>query len=509
MTSITQTKFWQALQEHQHHIKNQSLRELFDKDSERKQRFSLQAAGVHLNYSRNVVTAETMHLLQALAEQATMQTHIKNLFQGEIVNQSEQRAAVHSALRAPVANMPVKIQAAIVDMQTKTHCIAEKIISGQWRGFSDMAITDVVNLGIGGSELGPAFVCQALKPYQQTTLRCHFVANADPEQLNDLFIQLNPATTLFLISSKSFSTQETLCNAENAKQWLLATGVTQKIILEKHFIAMTAETTCALAWGIPAENILPLLAEICGRFSVWSAVGLPVILLIGWENFKKFLNGAQAMDQHFQTTPLLKNMPIILALLSIWYINFWQAQTQAILPYTQRLQLLPVYLQQLHMESLGKSVRQDGMPVDYATGAIIWGGVETQGQHTFHQLLFQGSWLVPIDFIHITNASRILNVNCQAQAQALLQSKTEKEIISELLQQGLSQTEANHLAPHQMLAGNRPSTLLTLSKIAPETLGALIALYEHKVFTQSVIWDIDCFDQWGVEWGKELAKRYP
>lgn len=513
--SITQSPIWKSLQAHFNNISGVHMRDLFNADPARFKNFSLATPELLLDYSKNRINKETLLLLCQLAEITHLDEKISALFKGKIVNSSEQRAALHTALRAktqiPLMVDGKNIRDELRGNEKKLQEITTAILQQQWLGFTDQPITDIVNIGIGGSELGPAMVTTALQPYAVKLLRCHFVSNIDGSHIDPILKNLNPATTLFIVSSKYFSTQETLVNAETAKRWLLKAAQNPQA-MQKHFIAITAKSDRAQAFGITAENILPLWDWIGGRFSLWSAVGLPIALTLGFNNFQSLLAGAQAMDEHFRTAPFHKNMPVILGLLSIWYTNFFQVHSRAIIPYEQNLQLLPTYLQQLHMESLGKQVCHNGNKVDYSTGPVIWGGVGTNGQHTFHQLLHQGTQLIPVDFIialqhhhEFSHHHDALFANCLSQSHTLMMGKTYEEIYAELIASGVAITAAKLLAAHKTVPGNRPSNTILLSKLTPYTLGALIALYEHKIFTQSVIWDINGFDQWGVELGKQLA----
>lgn len=514
MEILESSSLQESLKTHQKSFADIHLRDLFAQDKNRAKRFSISAADLFLDYSKNIITTETIELLLEYAEEKNLSKKIAALLKGDIVNKTEKRAALHTALRQqndqPIYHEKINIIPEIRAIQNKIKHICEQVITGEWRGFSGEKITDIVNIGIGGSELGPALATNALKPYANKNLQCHFLANIDATQILELFTKLPPQSTLFIISSKSFSTQETLQNATSVKNWLRNAAGNHNV--RNHFIAITAKRDLALEWGVAAENILPIWDWVGGRFSLWSAIGLPIALSIGYENFQELLRGAYAMDQHFATAPLQQNMPVILGLLSVWYSQYFNAQSHAILPYEQNLQLLPNYLQQSHMESLGKTRCNDGTAVKYATGAVIWGGVGTQGQHTFHQLLHQGTHFVPADFIiaaqshqELQNHHNILWANCLSQSQALMCGKNYQEVYSELLSQGFSEADALTLTPHKIISGNRPSNMIILQKLTPFSLGALIALYEHKIFTQSVLWDINCFDQWGVELGKQLA----
>jgi glucose-6-phosphate isomerase len=513
---VTGLPAWQALREHRQQMAAFSMRDAFASNPQRFEQFSLNQCGLLLDYSKNLASEQTLQLLIELAEQSQLPASIQSLFQGEQVNASEGRAALHTALRSPIGRT-LKLDG--VDLIPQVHRVLNqmtelvgRIHSGLWRGYTDKPITDVVNIGIGGSFLGPELVSEALRPFTQRGVWCHYLANIDGSEFRELTARLNPQTTLFIVSSKSFSTLETLKNALAARDWYLALGGPREE-LHKHFIAVTSNAPAAIEFGIKAENIFPMWDWVGGRYSLWSAIGLPIALAIGITNFKELLAGAYAMDQHFTQAPLAQNMPVILALLGIWYGNFWGAKSQAILPYDHYLRNFTKHLQQLDMESNGKSVRQDGSSVDFSTGPVIWGGVGCNGQHAYHQLLHQGTELIPADFIVPANSfspladhHQWLFANCLSQSQALMHGKTRSEAETELRQQGLSEAEVQRLSPHKVIPGNRPSNMLVLNRVDPLTLGALIALYEHKVFVQSAIWGINAFDQWGVELGKELGK---
>jgi glucose-6-phosphate isomerase len=514
---VTTLPAWRALQQHRAEMADFSMREAFATDPRRFQRFSLDSCGLLLDYSKNLIDERSLELLTQLAEQAGLHQSIAALYNGERVNASEGRAALHTALRSPIGRrLLVDGHDIIPDVHRVLNQITElvsRIHSGLWRGYSEKPITEVVNIGIGGSFLGPQLVSEALRPFTQRGVRCHYLANIDGSEFRELTARLNPETTLFIVSSKSFGTLETLKNTLAARDWYLAMGGPEAQ-LHRHFIAVTSNRKAAIEFGIGEENIFPLWDWVGGRYSLWSAIGLPIALAIGVSNFKELLAGAYAMDEHFTQAPLAENMPVLMALLGIWYSNFWGAQSHAILPYDHYLRNFTKHLQQLDMESNGKSVRQDGTPLDIATGPIIWGGVGCNGQHAYHQLLHQGRLLVPADFIVPVNSynpladhHQWLFANCLSQAQALMQGKTREEAEAELRAKGLSESEVQRLAPHKVIPGNRPSNILVMNRIAPFNLGALVALYEHKVFVQSAIWGINAFDQWGVELGKEMGKE--
>jgi glucose-6-phosphate isomerase len=514
---VTRLPAWHALQQHRAEMAGFSMREAFATDARRFQRFSLNSCGLLLDYSKNLIDERSLELLIQLAEQADLQGAIDALYNGEQVNASEGRAALHTALRSPIGRRLVVDGADIIPqvhrvLNQMTELVS-RIHSGLWRGYSEKPITEVVNIGIGGSFLGPQLVSEALRPFTQRGVRCHYLANIDGSEFRELTARLNPETTLFIVSSKSFGTLETLKNTLAARDWYLAMGGPEAE-LHRHFIAVTSNRKAAIEFGIGEQNIFPMWDWVGGRYSLWSAIGLPIALAIGVSNFKELLAGAYAMDQHFTQAPLAENMPVLMALLGIWYTNFWGAQSHAILPYDHYLRNFTKHLQQLDMESNGKSVRQDGSALDIATGPVIWGGVGCNGQHAYHQLLHQGRLLVPADFIVPVNSYNPLSdhhqwlfANCLSQAQALMQGKSRAEAEAELRAKGLSEDEVQRLAPHKEIPGNRPSNILVMNRIAPFNLGALVALYEHKVFVQSAIWGINAFDQWGVELGKEMGKE--
>ncbi|MDX1456517.1 MAG: glucose-6-phosphate isomerase [Marinobacter sp.] len=513
---LTQLDEWQALVDHQAGLKHTHMRELFNQDPERFQRFFTEAAGLSLDYSKNRITQESMELLMALARRCQVPERIEAMFRGERVNTTEQRPALHVALRNQNDEAILvdgrDIMPEVRDTLARMEEFVWRVRSTQWRGFSNKPFTDVVSIGIGGSFLGPKLVSASLKPYWHGQLNCHYVANIDGSHITEVLRHINPETTLFLIQSKSFRTQETLENTKVAREWFLHNGGSEAQI-GKHFVAVTAKPQAAIDFGIAEENIFPMWDWVGGRYSLWSAIGLPTALTIGMENFRALLAGAFAMDRHFREAPLEDNLPVILALLGVWYSNFWGADAHAILPYDHYLRGLPAHIQQLDMESNGKCVTHAGDPVDYQTGPIIWGGAGANGQHAYHQLLHQGTCLSPADFIiplhthnPVANHHAILFANCLSQAQALMQGKTEAEARTELEGQGLPPAEVDRLARHKVIPGNKPSNTLLFERATPRTVGALIALYEHKTYVQGIIWDVDSFDQWGVELGKQLGE---
>lgn len=503
---------WQALKTHQEAIADQTMQAWFATDPSRYEKFSLQVGDVLLDYSKNRITDETVQLLCKMADSANLKDKIKGLFSGHSLNSTEQRPALHTALRDPDnhsvlvnnKNIMPDIHAALHKMRAFT----EQVRHQSWLGATGKPIRDIINIGIGGSHLGPLMATHALSDFASPSLRCHFVSNIDGAYLNDVFTQIDLEASLFIISSKSFTTLETITNANTIRDRLQ-----QKLgknDFARHFVAVTSATEKALEFGIPIEQIFPVWDWVGGRYSVWSAIGLPLALMIGMDHFQEFLAGAHAMDEHFRHTEFSKNMPVILALLGIWYINFFDAHTYAVVPYTHQLNHFRAHLQQLDMESNGKRTTHSGAHIDYMTGPVIFGEHGCTGQHAFHQLFHQGQHLVPVDFILVgkshgpDNHQDILIASGLSQAQALLQGKSYQQALEELLTQGFSENEAALLASHKSIPGNRPSNILFLKQMTPYNLGALLALYEHKIFVQGAIWDINSFDQWGVELGKQL-----
>jgi len=492
-------------------LRRTGLVELFRREPGRFEAMHARGAGLLLDYSRNLLDSDTLALLVRLAEDAGLRTRIRALFAGENVNASEDRPALHTALRDFSGHAPYHGEVAAVMAQMQG--LTEQIHSGEWQGSTGRPVTDVVNIGIGGSHLGPMMAAAALSPFDAGKVRCHFVSNLDGADLRSALAGLSPETTLFIVASKSFTTLETLANAKAARDWL-AVIAREEAALARHFLAVTARPERAAAFGIAEPNILPMWDWVGGRFSLWSGIGLPVALSAGMEVFNRLRRGAAAMDEHFRHTSFDRNLPVLLALLDIWYLNFWNTGSRAVLPYLHHLRYFPEFLQQLEMESNGKSVRQDGRPVEHRTAGVVWGNVETNGQHSFHQLLHQGTQFVPAEFIVALQAwpkndpqHPYLFANCLAQASVLMTGRSPAEIKYDLAGAGITEQEAESLAAHQQMPGNRPSSLIVMDRLTPETLGALIALYEHKVYAQSVIWDINAFDQYGVEWGKVIGTR--
>jgi glucose-6-phosphate isomerase len=514
MQHINNTATWKNLSAHFSHAKQLNMRELFANDAQRFEKYSLETAGLFLDYSKNIITDETLALLQKLTAEVNLREKTDTLFRGDNMNPSEKKPVLHVAMRNR-SNTPILVQGKDVmpqinEVLERMHHFVKKVRSGEYKGITGKAFTDIVNISIGGSTLGPQMVTTALAPYAHEPLNCHFVSNVDATDIATALKNLNPETTLFIVGSKSFTTIETSTNADTAKDWLI-----QKLgvdAVKTHFIASTINVEKALEYGIARENIFEFWAWVGGRFSVWSSIGLVVALSIGMENFEKLLSGAHAMDMHFKSAPFEKNMPVILALLGVWYHNFFEAESYSVVCYDEYLKRFPTYLQQVDMESNGKSVYTDGTHVNISTGPIIWGDCGTNSQHSFHQLFHQGTHLIPIDFIMpinswhpIGNHHPLLVANCFGQAQALLNGKTIEQAYQELIKKGMSEADAKILAPQKAMPGNRPSNMLLFDKLTPEVLGALMSLYELKIFTQGIIWGINSFDQWGVELGKELA----
>ena len=513
---LTSRPEWQALKTHQAELESTHMRELFSDDPGRASRFFIRGGGLSLDYSRNRMTDDTLAKLMALARVCGVPERIEAMFRGDHINVTEKRPALHIALRdtsgASIHVDGTDITPEVEGTLNRMAQFVDDVLSERWQGHTGKAFTDVVSIGIGGSFLGPKLVSEALRPYWHGQLKGHYVANIDGTQIAEVLRRVNPETTLFLIQSKSFRTQETLENSKVARDWFLDNGGSEDQIA-KHFVAVTANTPEAVKFGISEDNIFPMWDWVGGRYSLWSAIGLPVALTIGMENFRALLSGANAMDQHFHTAPLEQNLPVVIAMLGVWYNNFWGAETYTILPYDHYLRSLPAHLQQLDMESNGKSVTQGGEPLTYQSGPVIWGGVGANGQHAFHQLLHQGTRLIPADFIipletHNPVASHhvTLFANCLSQSRALMSGKTLDEAKAELKAEGMSGEDIDKLAPHKVIPGNKPSNTLLMEKSTPETVGALIALYEHRTFVQGIIWDVDSFDQWGVELGKQMGK---
>jgi len=517
MSNLTDSPAWRALEKHADDMRHQSMRQMFAEDSLRFSKFSFQHEQLLFDYSKNLITESTLSALIDLARQAKLDEWINRQFSGERINSSEQRAVLHSALRAPRhREIFVDGKNVVPDVHRVLDSIrdfSDGIRSGRLSGHTGKKIRDIVNIGIGGSALGPQMVCEALKPYATPEITAHFVSNVDAADIVETLKKLDAETTLVIVSSKTFTTQETLTNASTARAWLVD-KLGSETAVAKHFAAVSTNVKATSRFGINPDYVFEFWDWVGGRYSLWSAIGLPVALFVGMDQFEQLLAGAHAMDEHFRQAPLEKNMPVILGLLGVWYGNFIGAGSYAILPYDQSLQHFPAYLQQLEMESNGKSVDRDGHLVDYDTHFTVWGEPGTNGQHSFYQLIHQGTRLVPADFIApikshhpIGDHHAMLLSNCFAQTEALMLGKTEAEARAELIAQGLSQAALEALLPYKVFPGNRPTNTILFEQLTPYTLGMLIALYEQKIFVQSVIWNINAFDQWGVEFGKQLANK--
>ncbi|MCU7555493.1 glucose-6-phosphate isomerase [Alteromonas sp. ASW11-19] len=517
MSKLTSQPAWQDLSQLAATLKDQHMRDWFAADPARAERMQADAAGIFLDYSKNRVTDEVMTALMALARAQGLEAHRDAMFGGDAINNTENRAVLHTALRnfsgQPVPVGGEDVMPEVMATLDKIEAFTASVHSGEHTGYTGKRITDVVAIGIGGSFLGPKIMTEALKPYTHDAVKVHFVANVDGCHIHDVLQTLDHEQTLVVMSSKSFSTQETLQNTLSAKAWFLNAGGSQQDIA-RHFVAVSSNISAATEFGIAEENIFPMWDWVGGRYSLWSAIGLPISLALGFTHFKRLLEGAHEMDNHFKTAPLENNVPVIMAMLGVWYRNFFEAQSHVLLPYYHYLRGLPAYVQQLDMESNGKQVTQNGDPVDYPTGPIIWGSEGTNGQHSFHQLIHQGSGVIPADFmlpLTVPNQDdthhAMLASNCFGQTQALMQGKTFEECYADLERQGLDEAERVRLAHHKTMPGNKPSNTLLFEQLDPFTLGALVALYEHKVFVQGVVWQLNSFDQWGVELGKVLGNQ--
>ncbi len=509
------TPEWQSLVRHYSDIKCASMREQFALDSSRFEHFSVQSGELLLDYSKNRITKETVTKLIALAKSLGLSDWIERMFSGDSINTTEGRAVLHVALRNR-SNTPIivdgkDVMPAVNTVLAQMKQFCNRIHSGDWLGYTGKRITDIVNIGIGGSDLGPAMICDALEPYAVEGMNVHFVSNVDGTDLSTALAKLNPETTLFVVASKTFTTQETITNATSARAWFLQSATQQDVA--KHFVAVSTNEDAVKAFGIDTENMFVIWDWVGGRYSLWSAIGLPIALYIGMENFERLLDGGHEMDNHFRHQAFEDNMPVVMGLLGIWYINFFDAATHAIVPYDHSLARFPNHMQQLDMESNGKVTNRQGQRLSYKTGPVIWGTPGTNGQHAYFQLIHQGTQLVPVDFVLPVNShypecdhQSILLANGLAQAEALMKGKTAEEVRDELVAEGYEGAELEELLPHKIFPGNRPSNTLLFPKLTPEMLGQLVALYEHKVFVQGIIWNINSFDQWGVELGKQLAK---
>ena len=512
-TNPTTTLAWQKLQKHFQEMQNASMASMFKDDAARAAQFHIKWNDFVVDYSKNIINKETMNLLLELANESQLKDAIAKYFEGDLINQTENRAVLHTALRAKsTSNIQVdgeNIIPEVAEVKNKIKTFTSEIVNGDRTGYTGKPFTDVVNIGIGGSDLGPVMVVEALQ-YYKNHLNLHFVSNVDGDHVNEIIKKLNPETTLFVIVSKTFTTQETLTNSETIKKWFLESAKQEDVA--QHFVAVSTNIKNVTEFGINPENVFPMWDWVGGRFSLWSAVGLSISLAVGYDHFEELLEGANEMDTHFKTESFDSNIPIILALLSIWYNNFFGAESEALIPYTQYLQKLAPYLQQGTMESNGKSVGRDGKPVNYQTGTIIWGEPGTNSQHAFFQLIHQGTKLIPTDFIGFVKPlygneehHNKLMSNFFAQTEALMHGKTKEQVQAEFDKQGLSADKAAFLLPFKVFTGNKPTNTFLIQKLTPKSLGSLVALYEHKIFVQGIIWNIFSFDQWGVELGKQLA----
>jgi len=516
MNSRNSLKSWKFLETHALEMSSRHLKELFEIDEARFSKFSMKIKDLLFDYSKNLVTSETLSALIRLAEDCNVEDWRSRMFAGEAINSTENRAVLHVALRDP-SGRAYLVEGVDISLQVRREmqrmeAFVDEVRAGSWRGFSGKTITDVVSLGVGGSNLGPQMVTEALKGYGDGRIRVHYVSNVDGAQIAETLRSLNPERVLFVVASKTFTTTETMTNARTALSWL-SSAAFDRAVVEKHFVAITANEAAARTFGIPGTNTFHMWDWVGGRYSLWSSIGLPIALSLGFDTYRQLLKGAHQMDKHFENAPLPENAPVILALIGVWNSTFLGAQSQVILPYDQNLHRLPAYLQQADMESNGKSVSREGAEVSYATGPIVWGESGINGQHAFYQLLHQGRTIIPADFIGSINSVTPVNghhehlmANFFAQSQALMIGVDEESVRRDLLLRGLSLQEVNKIASHKVHRGNRPSNTLLMNKLNAETLGALIALYEHKIFVQGVIWGINSFDQWGVELGKSLAK---
>ena len=517
-TGIPDTPAWRALAAHHREVRGLHLRELLARDPQRFERFSRRVGDLLFDFSRHRITEESLERLLALAREADVEGWRARLFAGERVNFTEGRAALHMALRnrsgRPMTVDGEDVMPKVRAVLARMRAFVEAVRGGEWRGHTGRAITDVVNIGIGGSDLGPRMACEALRPYGGGGPRVHFVANVDGADLADTLAGLDPERTLFVVASKTFSTLETLANARSARAWLVGRLGAEEAV-GRHFVAVSTHRERVAAFGIDPDHMFGFWDWVGGRYSMWSAIGLPIALQVGWERFEELLEGAHEVDEHFRTAPLADNVPVLMALLGVWYVNLFGAATHAVLPYAERLRRLPAYLQQLEMESNGKRIGRDGRAVGWHTAPVVWGEPGTNGQHAFFQLLHQGTRVVPCEFLlaaeghepDLAHHHRLLVANCLAQAEALMRGRSLEEARALLAARGLEGEELERQARHRVFPGNRPSTMLLYRKLTPHALGRIIALYEHRVFTEGVILGINSFDQWGVELGKELARE--
>jgi len=512
----TKAEMWKSLSEDKQRLNNTKIVDLFDQDSNRFDRYSIKFNEILFDYSKNLIDETTLSHLIELAHQIGLKDKIEEMFDGDIINFTEKRAVLHTALRyqgqEPIIVDNENISEKINAVKAKMKQFSEDLRNGNWYGYTDKKITDVVNIGIGGSDLGPAMVCNALKYYADKKINIHFISNVDGNDFAEVTRNLNPESTLFIIASKTFTTLETMTNATSAKDWFLSSSDADYDDIKKHFVALSTNKKACSEFGIPEENMFEFWDWVGGRYSLWSAIGLSIAVYIGYDNFEKLLQGGYYADCHFRQTSLDKNIPVILALLGVWYNNFMGYTNHAVIPYDQYLSRFTEFLQQLDMESNGKYIDRDGSEVNYATGSSVWGTAGTNSQHSFFQLIHQGTQVIPIDFLvaakplnTISDHHKKLLANCFAQSEALMKGKSKEEVLSELKKQGLSEEKINELLPHKVFKGNIPSNTFVYKKLTPEVLGTLIAIYEHKVFVEGIIWNINSFDQWGVELGKQLA----
>jgi glucose-6-phosphate isomerase len=513
----TTTLSWERLKQHFEQIKDIHMKTWFGQEPDRFERFSISFNDILVDFSKHRITAETMSLLCDLATEVQLQDAIDKMFGGDKINATENRAVLHVALRNR-SNFPVYLEGQDVMPEVnavlgKMRDFSQRVRSGAWTGYTGKKITDIVNIGIGGSDLGPVMVTECLRPYRQQGLKVHFVSNIDGTHISETLAQLNPETVLFLIASKTFTTQETMTNAHTARDWFLQKAGDARQVA-RHFVALSTNTREVEAFGVHPDNIFGFWDWVGGRYSLWSAIGLSIACYLGFDNFVELLTGAHEMDLHFRNTPFPQNIPVVLALLGIWYTDFFGAETEVILPYDQYMHRFPAYFQQGNMESNGKSVDRNGLRVTYQTGPIIWGEPGTNGQHAFYQLIHQGTKLIPADFLApaishnpVGQHHQILLSNFFAQTEALMLGKTSEEVVAELHKAGLSQEYIDTYYQHRVFEGNRPTTSILFTRLTPRVLGSLIAMYEHKIFVQGALWNIFSFDQWGVELGKQLAKR--
>jgi glucose-6-phosphate isomerase len=521
MAALTELPVWQKLCQHQQAIAPTHMRDLFASDKNRFDKYSLEFDDILLDFSKHRINDETLPLLMQVAREADIEDWRDRMFAGEKINVTEDRAVLHTALRNR-SNRPVMVDGKDVmpdvnAVLAQMRVFSDKVRNGEWKGYTGKRITDVVNIGIGGSDLGPVMVCDALKPYSSQALQVHFVSNIDGAHLMRALEKCNPETTLFVIASKTFTTQETMTNGMSARTWFLESAQDNAHVA-KHFVALSTNAKAVQDFGIDVTNMFAFWDWVGGRYSLWSAIGLSIALYVGMDNFEALLTGAHEMDNHFKTAPLEQNMPVIMALIGVWYNNFFHVDTNAILPYDQGMARFPAYLQQADMESNGKFICRDGKRIQYKTGPVIWGEAGTNGQHAFYQLIHQGTQIVPCDFLmpvhshyaigkHGYAHHKILLANFLAQTQSLMLGKTPEQARAELEKQGMSGEALENLLPHKVFEGNRPSTSIMFDKLTPNTLGKLIALYEHKIFVQGFIWNINSYDQWGVEYGKQIAQE--